>query len=236
MKKAYKTGEMHNTLRNIGRKVVKTHMSVIEIVAKRLTSETSYKFAKANGTIGIVGNVEEYGDTLISSISGDELMLLSSHGSGELSTLGVNTALNIVISNIFLSTNIGHDNLRIVYKRMVGDDMILNSKARIDNADQYDDLGKTLVDISHNCGDICNIQKTILLYGIVEFRQTCALRGLNIAHDQITLISCEKPTNTDNIQSYIQSFAMVLRTKIARGFSIQLAWQIIWFVTIFVSR
>ncbi|KAL5236899.1 hypothetical protein ACI65C_004309 [Semiaphis heraclei] len=78
-----------------------------------------------------------------------------------------------------------------------------NLYTQLKNSDEYDELDDALVRISNACGHICYLQKTILIYGFTEVRQTHALRGVNIARDQIMVISSEKPRKTDDVQSYL---------------------------------
>lgn len=118
---------------------------------------------------------------------------------------------------------------------MVGDYVIMLLLAQLKNSDEYDELDDALVRISNACGHICYLQKTILIYGFTEVRQTHALRGVNIARDQIMVISSEKPRKTDDVQSYLVSFVGVLHTKIWRGFPIELAWRLFWFISLFIS-
>jgi len=50
-------------------------------------------------------------------------------------------------------------------------------EAQLRERNDYDRLGDALIDISNECGHVCNLQKTILIYGFTEFRQPHALRG-----------------------------------------------------------
>lgn len=59
---------------------------------------------------------------------------------------------------------------------------------------------------------------------------------MNIPRDQIMLISSEKAKHIDDVQSLAATYAALLRTKIARGFKVKLAWYIFWFMVINHTR
>lgn len=243
--RGYGVGRIHGSMWDVGRRVVRANKD--RILDKRWRSGDNSKSLRAAppGVIGIDGDVEDYIDAdrdfLICSVNGHDFATLESHGSGELTTLLFNSLHNLAIGDVIFSDPQLSRMLSVKYRRVVGDDRIEIAVPKSFGSDQltsgnYDYIAEHLVKGSWSYGHVCNPSKCILGFGFVEYRQTFCLRGVNIPRDQIMLLSSEKAKHIDDVQSLAANYATLLRTKIARGFKVKLAWYVFWFVVINHTR
>lgn len=198
-------------------------------------------------TVGVVGvpfDVSDFedahGDILICSTEGHDFSLLESHGSGELTTLLFNSVSNLAIGDVIYEDRRMRNIFDIQYRRVVGDDRIEIARIKTDRGilslENYEYGMRRMIEGSWDSGHVINWNKMLFFHGFCEYRQTHCLRGVYIPKDQIMLISSEKTKYVDDVQSLMSSFASLLRTKISRGFKIELAWRIFWFVVFSHTR
>uniref|UniRef100_A0AAU7E235 RNA-directed RNA polymerase n=1 Tax=Mops bat reovirus TaxID=3141894 RepID=A0AAU7E235_9REOV len=248
---AHGPGRMHDTLWDIGREVFRTSKERLEECRKSNEWSKGYalymsKTRKIIAPAGVNGvftsrNVTEdvNGDLLACNVLGEDLAILSSHGSGELTTLLFNSVENMSVCDIFLNDPVIRQNLKVLVRRFVGDDMYLVCRLKDTghmNGGILDDIKQRIFGHVKASGHVVNPQKAFFGFGFGEYRQSHCLRGSIIPKDQIAIISSEKQKNVEDVQSVLVSFKGTLMTKIARGFSIELARKIFFYVSIIMGK
>nr|QTW97832.1 RNA-dependent RNA polymerase [Hubei reo-like virus 12] len=155
---------------------------------------------------------------------GKDFVYLTSEASGELSTLMMNSLMNLAMQSIIrdrlCETKFGS---RIILKKMkaVGDDSewIGSLKSVPESYDEIDDFLKWLKEMYRKMGHVVKEENMILIPLGSEFVQTFAKFGLYIPRDLISVIPSEKPRKIVDRLGFVRSFRNVLLSKIARGFS-----------------
>lgn len=158
------------------------------------------------------------------SCDGSDLLYMTSEASGELTTLAMNSIMNLSIQQALISalkkTKFGAC-LDIKTHQAVGDDITI--LCRIISFDfESKDIDDFLLEIERLVelyGFKISIDKTFLCYGQSEYVQTYGIRGLFIPKDQILLIGSERPRRILDPLAYLESFKRLLCTKVARGMS-----------------
>lgn len=153
---------------------------------------------------------------------GSDLLFMTSEASGELTTLAMNSIMNLSIQQALISslkkTKFGKC-LDIKTHQAVGDDITI--LCRIISTDfESSDIDDFLLEIQRLVdlyGFEISLDKTFLCYGQSEYVQTYGIRGLFIPKDQILLIGSERPRRITDPLAYLESFKRLLCTKVSRG-------------------
>ena len=99
---AHGDGRMHNTLWNVGRRVIRAKCADIEKYALKIGEHPLKAGVKClNVDVGLVTN--DNGDVFVCSGMGHDFSRLTSHGSGELTTLLFNSVHNLAIGDVIYS-------------------------------------------------------------------------------------------------------------------------------------
>lgn len=155
---------------------------------------------------------------------GSDLLFLTSEASGELTTLAMNSIMNLSIQQKLIEdlkkTKFGKC-LDVKTHQAIGDDITI--LCRIVSFDfeskDIDDFLLRIDELISSYGFEISLNKTFLCYGQSEYVQTYAIRGLFIPKDQILLVSSERPRRITDPLAYLESFKRLLCTKISRGMS-----------------
>nr|APG79144.1 RNA-dependent RNA polymerase [Hubei odonate virus 15] len=161
-------------------------------------------------------------------MDGQDLLHMTSEGSGEKTTLCANSIENLAIqSRLFQDikdTKLGRCVTPMV-NRAVGDDISII--LRIDDfnfdADDVEDFIQHIKTRLELYGFDISLPKTCFLPRQSEFVQTYAIRGLYIPKDQIMSISSEKPRRIDDPLAFMESMKKLYLSKVSRGYSESLA-------------
>lgn len=153
---------------------------------------------------------------------GSDLLYMTSEASGELTTLAMNSIMNLSIQELLIAelkkTKFGSC-LEFKTHQAVGDDITI--LCRFVSFDfTTEDIDFFLIEVQRLVdlyGFKISLDKTFFCYGQSEYVQTYGIRGLFIPKDQILLISSERPRRIVDPLAYLESFKRLLCTKIARG-------------------
>lgn len=155
---------------------------------------------------------------------GEDLLLLTSHGSGEVSTLLDNTEFNIAVSRYIMEDARVKKYVTAIRDKFVGDDSQMEIEVVDSNfgPDEFDDLMNAIVDAAAECNMVVNPSKVNLTYLSAEFRQTHAKCGILIPQDRIMIHSSENGKFIDDIQAFLMSYASLMMEKHSRGLKYEL--------------
>nr|ASU50444.1 RNA-dependent RNA polymerase [Anopheles annulipes orbivirus] len=166
---------------------------------------------------------------------GKDFVYLTSEASGELSTLMMNSIMNLAMQSIIRDrlseTTFGS---KIILKKMraVGDDSewIGTLKSAPESPKEIDDFLTWLKNTYIKMGHIVKEENMILIPLGSEFVQTFSRFGLYIPRDLISVIPSEKPRKLVDRLGFVRSFRSVLLAKMARGFSSIFATMIFLYI------
>lgn len=239
---AYGEGRVHNTRWNAGRRVVRAKGSTGGVLrGKEFMSFAKglKKLAPPPGVKRVDGDLDDYkdknGDILICSCDGSDQYVLNSHGSGELTTLLMNSVHNISTYDC-VQNDPDFMSLKLIpgMVRVVGDDAFETYTVGGGGDWTHEKHDKMLKIVTNTCERVgleLNPSKCIAGFGFAEYRQTHGLRGVYIPKDQIMVISSEKSKNLDAPFRTIPSIRSMFMTKVSRGFSLRLAELMFWWIT-----
>lgn len=244
----YGEGRVNKTLWNVGRKIFRASSEKIKEAEKTEEWKNNHKkyFQLVFTPVGVkpifveMKKVEdEEGDVLACSGMGEDFIILTSHGSGELTTLLFNSIENLSLCDQFIEDKMLKEMLSFRLRRVVGDDLVLICDIKISSRpvkNRFDVIRDRMMGLVKNSGHVANPSKTFLGYGFAEYRQTHAFRGILIPKDQVMLISSEKAKFVDAVQDFIGSIHSMFLTKISRGMQEELAEIIFWYIIVSLTR
>nr|AGZ92015.1 RNA polymerase VP1 [Changuinola virus] len=174
---------------------------------------------------------------LVSPTDGSDLALVSTHLSGENSTLVANSMHNMAIGMLIQDTiNREHQGrLNFLSEQYVGDDTLFYCKLHTDNTNELDAIITGIFDTVKKCGHVASESKTMITPFSVEKTQTHAKQGIYIPQDRMMIISSERRKDIEDVQGYMRSQVHTMVTKVSRGFSHDLAINILMLKTAFIG-
>nr|AGZ92016.1 RNA polymerase VP1 [Changuinola virus] len=174
---------------------------------------------------------------LVSPTDGSDLALVSTHLSGENSTLVANSMHNMAIGTL-IQDNINKrytGKLSFLSEQYVGDDTLFYCKLHTYNAEEFNDIIINIFDTVKKCGHVASESKTMITPYSVEKTQTHAKQGIYIPQDRMMIISSERRKDIEDVQGYMRSQIHTMVTKVSRGFSHDLATNILMLKTSFIG-
>nr|AVO64731.1 VP1 [Big Cypress virus] len=168
---------------------------------------------------------------LVSPWDGSDLARVTTHLSGENSTLIANSLHNMAIGKIMQEElDLKHKGvLNVLSEMYVGDDTLFYISTNTRAVHKIDAAIECIFDTVKKCGHEASAAKTTFLPFSAEKTQTHAKNGIYIPQDRMMVISSERPKNIENVQGYMRSNVMTYVTKVSRGFSERLARWILMF-------
>nr|AGZ92007.1 RNA polymerase VP1 [Changuinola virus]AGZ92013.1 RNA polymerase VP1 [Changuinola virus] len=174
---------------------------------------------------------------LVSPTDGSDLALVSTHLSGENSTLVANSMHNMAIGTL-IQDNINKQftgKLSFLSEQYVGDDTLFYCKLHTYNAEEFNNMITNIFDTVKKCGHVASESKTMITPYSVEKTQTHAKQGIYIPQDRMMIISSERRKDIEDVQGYMRSQIHTMVTKVSRGFSHELATNILMLKTSFIG-
>nr|WCJ14480.1 VP1 [Kaptombes virus] len=229
----YGDGRVHNTLWNGKRMVRKMSRAEYENL-KEEDRQPPDDAAFAIRTPGvhpirtstlIPENVEDEDFVLVSPWDGSDLARVTTHLSGENSTLIANSLHNMAIGRVMqeeISLKVPNT-LKVLSEMYVGDDTLFYIAPMTRSVTRIDNAIEVIFDVVKRCGHEASAAKTTFLPFSAEKTQTHAKNGVYIPQDRMMILSSEKPKNIENVQAYMRSNVMTYVTKVSRGFDERLA-------------
>nr|AXF35757.1 RNA-dependent RNA polymerase [Kammavanpettai virus] len=235
----YGDGRVKNTLWNGKRAVLKIPRKVYEDLPdhrKTIPETAAFKFHPPG--VYPVDNFEGLTEAedcddcvLVSPWDGSDLARVTTHLSGENSTLVANS-----LHNMAIGTTIREEicrkmpgYLNVLSEMYVGDDMLWYATINDLSSVKFDKMSSIIFDTVQKSGHQASPSKTTILPFSAEKTQTHAKNGVYIPQDRMMMISSEKRKDIEDIQSYMRSNVMTYVTKCSRGFSEELAHRILLF-------
>ena len=172
---------------------------------------------------------------------GDDLVLLTSEASGELTTLCFNSIVNLSLQTGLIdrikNSRMG-SYVEPIIKKAVGDDLQIFSRVKSWNftSDDIEDMIHVIQDYCDSCGFIISIKKTVFSPYSSEFVQTHATLGMYVPKDQIMLISSEKPRSISDPIGFTESTKRLHLSKISRGCDRTAATLIMLYLCRYIMR
>ncbi|AGT51054.1 VP1 protein [Corriparta virus] len=168
---------------------------------------------------------------LVSPWDGSDLAKVSTHLSGENSTLAANSLHNKGIGSVIIEEIArrlpGKSEIRS--EMYVGDDTLFYLTMNCYRSETMDKMLEIIFDVVDKCGHEASPAKTTCLPFSAEKTQTHAKQGVYIPQDRMMIVSSERRKDIENIGGYMRSNIMTFCTKVSRGFSEYLAYRILEF-------
>nr|UBT83634.1 VP1 [Middle Point orbivirus] len=186
----------------------------------------------------VKGEVKEGDDyVLVSPWDGSDLAKVSTHLSGENTTLVWNSVHNLAAGTIIQEelASKAPRLLTVESETYVGDDMLMYTNLNVIRGDAIDKIMETIFETIALFGHEASPAKTTFLPFSAEKTQTHAKQGVYIGQDRMMFISSERKKDIEDVKSYMRANVNVFITKCSRGFSAELAHIILCFKTIFVG-
>nr|AYA60488.1 VP1 [Mobuck virus] len=174
---------------------------------------------------------------LVSPWDGSDLAKVTTHLSGENTTLAWNSVHNLAAGTIIREEIAKKSPNKIVIESetYVGDDMLMYTTLNEKRGDVVDEILTTIFDTIKLFGHEASESKTTFLPFSAEKTQTHAKQGIYIGQDRMMFVSSERRKDIEDVQSYMRANVNVFITKCSRGFSAELAHLILCYKTIFVG-
>nr|QVU40007.1 VP1 [Amate virus] len=169
--------------------------------------------------------------TLLVANDGSDLAMISTHLSGENSTLVANSAHNAGIGEIMIE-HVSEQQpgvIDVLSEQYVGDDTLMYLRVHTKDAHVFDELVSNVMNAIKLCGHEASESKTTFLPGSCEKTQTHAKQGIYIPQDRMMMISSERRKDIEDVQGYMRAQISTYITKVSRGFSEELAHLILMF-------
>ncbi|ABB72770.1 VP1 [Peruvian horse sickness virus] len=236
-------GSLWNGRRRV-EKMLKDEYDQLPEIEKIVPADAPFKFSppgvKLIRNLGLIKN-KEIGDNdefvLVAPWDGSDLVSVSTHLSGENTTLVWNSIHNLAAGTI-IREEIAKKNLNVLNvesEMYVGDDMLMYVTLLNHRGDVIDGLLDTVFDTIKLFGHEASEAKTTFLPFSAEKTQTHAKQGVYIGQDRMMFISSERRKDIEDVKSYMRANVNVFITKCSRGFSAELAHIILCFKSIFVG-
>nr|BCL59290.1 VP1 [Guangxi orbivirus] len=174
---------------------------------------------------------------LVSVWDGSDLAKVTTHLSGENTTLVWNSIHNLAAGTI-IREEIARRNpncLNIQSECYVGDDMLMYTTLINIRGDIIDRVIDSIFETIKLFGHEASESKTTFLPFSAEKTQTHAKQGVYIGQDRMMFISSERKKDIEDIGGYMRANVNVFITKCSRGFSADLAHLILCFKSMFVG-
>nr|AQX34671.1 VP1 [Changuinola virus] len=174
---------------------------------------------------------------LVSPTDGSDLALVSTHLSGENSTLVANSMHNMAIGTL-IQDNVNKKyfgKLNFLSEQYVGDDTLFYCKLHCYEPNEFNDIISEIFDTVKKCGHVASESKTMITPYSVEKTQTHAKQGIYIPQDRMMIISSERRKDIEDVQGYMRSQIHTMVTKVSRGFSHEFAVNILMLKTAFIG-
>ncbi|AKP24073.1 RNA-dependent RNA polymerase [Wad Medani virus] len=168
---------------------------------------------------------------LVAPWDGSDLALVTTHLSGENSTLVANSLHNLAMGRI-IQEEVARRNpgaFEVLSEMYVGDDTLHYTRPLTRDPAILDGALTTIFETIERCGHVASPAKTTYLPFSAEKTQTHSKQGVYIPQDRMMIISSERPKNIEDVQGYMRSQASTFTTKVSRGFSHDLAMIIYCF-------
>ncbi|ACH91290.1 VP1 [Stretch Lagoon orbivirus] len=234
----YGEGRIQNTLWSGKRAVMRISKEAYDqlpAIRKEVPDNAPFRATRPGiHLIDNFGGLEPYdGDdvVLVSPWDGSDLAKVSTHLSGENSTLVANSLHNMAIGSVIqeeLGKKFGHT-LKVLSEMYVGDDTLWYLRFSSSDSGLLDACVDLIFDVVSKVGHEASPAKTTMLPFSAEKTQTHAKCGIYIPQDRMMMVSSERVKNIENIQGYMRSNVMTYVTKVSRGFSEELAHRILLF-------
>nr|AZJ37615.1 VP1 [Umatilla virus] len=234
----YGEGRVQNTLWNGKRAVMRISKDAYDQLPeerKQVPDDAPFRATKPG--IKLIDNfegLESYEGrevVLVSPWDGSDLARVSTHLSGENSTLVANSLHNMAIGSVIqeeLAKKFGQT-LKVLSEMYVGDDTLWYLRFSSLDSGVLDACVDLIFDVVSKVGHEASPAKTTMLPFSAEKTQTHAKCGVYIPQDRMMMVSSERIKNIENIQGYMRSNVMTYVTKVSRGFSEELAHRILLF-------
>ncbi|WAB23642.1 VP1 protein [Acado virus] len=166
---------------------------------------------------------------LVSPWDGSDLARVSTHLSGENSTLVANSLHNMGIGGVMIEEISRRlpGKAEIRSEMYVGDDTLFYLTMNCHRAETMDKMLEIIFDVVDKCGHEASPAKTTCLPFSAEKTQTHAKQGIYIPQDRMMIVSSERRKDIENVGGYMRSNIMTFCTKVSRGFSEYLAYRIL---------
>nr|AGZ92014.1 RNA polymerase VP1 [Changuinola virus] len=174
---------------------------------------------------------------LVSPTDGSDLALVSTHLSGENSTLVANSMHNMAIGTL-IQDNVNKNftgKLTFLSEQYVGDDTLFYCRLHTYESNDFNRIITTIFDTVKQCGHVASESKTMITPFSVEKTQTHAKQGIYIPQDRMMIISSERRKDIEDVQGYMRSQVHTMITKVSRGFSHEFAINILMLKTSFIG-
>nr|AHM93472.1 VP1 protein [Tribec virus] len=231
----YGEGRVAHTLWNGKRRVCRMGRAAYEALPqtdREPPADAPFRFrppgTRPIRTMALVGNdAADY--VLVTPWDGSDLAMVSTHLSGENSTLVANSLHNMAMGRVIQDeVQIQQPaTFEVLSEMYVGDDtlhyvrLLTLQAAKIDRA--IDVIFRTI----ELCGHEASAAKTTFAPFSAEKTQTHAKQGIYIPQDRMMIISSERRKEIENVQGYMRAQATTFITKVSRGFSEDLAHRIL---------
>nr|AFX73365.1 VP1 [Changuinola virus] len=174
---------------------------------------------------------------LVSPTDGSDLALVSTHLSGENSTLVANSMHNMAIGTLIQDTvnRRYQGKLNFLSEQYVGDDTLFYCKLHTSDLREFDNIISDIFGTVKKCGHVASESKTMITPFSVEKTQTHAKQGVYIPQDRMMIISSERRKDIEDVQGYMRSQVHTMVTKVSRGFSHDFAVNILMLKTAFIG-
>lgn len=159
---------------------------------------------------------------------GGDFVHLTSEASGELTTLCMNSLLNLSMQKLVLQdlkqTKLGRK-LKVHSNYAVGDDaeIFFEILEPVTDPDEVDEFFRFLSAKYASFGHVLSVFKFFFMLFSSEYVQTFARFGYYLPRDQISLINSEKPRKVLDPLGFLHSMRGVILAKCARGFNLNFA-------------
>ncbi|QCQ85346.1 VP1 [CHeRI orbivirus 2-1] len=190
--------------------------------------------------LDLVKRTPKEGDeiVLVSPWDGSDLATVTTHLSGENTTLVWNSVHNYAAGTIIREEVASKvpNTLNVESETYVGDDMLFYTSLMVSpRGDVFDKLLNTIFETISLFGHEASQAKTTFLPFSAEKTQTHAKQGIYIGQDRMMFVSSERRKDIEDVGAYMKANVNVFVTKCSRGFSCDLAHIILCYKTMFVG-
>nr|QKK82924.1 VP1 [Okhotskiy virus] len=232
----YGEGRVANTLWNGKRRVIRMDVTAYEALPeaeRTVPLDAPFRFRPPGThpirTLSLATPTTGDNVVLVVPWDGSDLARVSTHLSGENSTLVANSLHNMAMGRVIqdeVQTR-APGVFEVLSEMYVGDDtlhyirMLTLKPEHVDRA--IDVVFKTI----ELCGHEASASKTTFAPFSAEKTQTHAKQGIYIPQDRMMIISSERRKEIENVAGYMRAQVTTFVTKVSRGFSEDLAHRIL---------
>ncbi|UYE91496.1 RNA dependent RNA polymerase [Mono Lake orbivirus] len=168
---------------------------------------------------------------------GSDLASVTTHLSGENSTLVANSLHNMAMGRIIqeeLAEKSPHV-IEVLSEMYVGDDTLHYTHLLTSDVQKVDAAIQRIFKTVELCGHEASPAKTTYLPFSAEKTQTHAKQGVYIPQDRMMIVSSERRKDIEDVAGYLRAQCTTFITKVSRGFSEELAHLILLFKSALVG-